>query len=97
MHQSSQNDTNNHDGTSAQDEQIFNLMQDPYKKTVQQKICQAERWAKIFQKPSRHADTNTDTANNTGAKNGGSNKGTGSKGPLKMTKGGKEQHAMTTK
>ena len=96
MHQSSQNDTNNPDGTSAQDEQFLNLLQDPYKRTVQQKICQAEIWANIFKKPSKHADSNTDNANNTGAKNRGSNKGTGSKGPLRMTKGGKEQHTMTT-
>ena len=97
MHQSSPNDTNNYDGTSAQDEQILNLMQDPYNRTVQQKICQAERWAKIFQKPSRNADTNADTANNVGAKNRGNNKGTRPKGTPKMTGVGKDQHKMTTK
>ena len=72
-------------------------MQDPYNRTVQQKIYQAEGWAKIFQKHTRNADANVDTANNAEAKNGGTTKGTRQKGTPKITGAVKDPHKITTK
>ena len=97
IHQLSAHDTNNYDGTSAQDEQILPLMQDPYNRTVQQKICQAEGWAKIFQKHTRNADANVDTANNAEAKNGGTTKGTRPTVAPKITGAVKDPHKIATK
>ena len=73
------NGTNNQNGTPPNDEEIPNLIQDPYKGSVQQKICQAELWAEIFHKKSKNDGTTTNAA----SKNGGSSKGTGSRGQPK--------------
>ena len=87
------NSTNNHNGTPPNDEEFLNLIQDPYKRTVQQKICQAELWAEIFHRKSKNDDNTTNAA----SKNGGSNKGNGLGGHLKKPKGGKEQQTTATK
>ena len=72
-------------------------MQDPYNRTVQQKIYQVEGWAKIFQKHTRKTDANVDTTNNTEAKNGGTTKGTRPTGAPKITGAVKDPHKLTTK
>ena len=96
-HQPITQDTKNNDSTPAQDEQFLSLVQDPYNRTVQQKIYQAEGWAKLFEKHTGAMDTNADTATTTDTKNGGTTKGTKTTTAPKTTRAPKDPKKGATK
>ena len=96
-HQPITQGTKNNDSTPAQDEQFLSLVQDPYNRTVQQKIYQAEGWTKIFEKRTGTTDANADTATNNDTKNGGTTKGTKPTTPPTITRTPKDPHKVATK
>ena len=96
-HQPIAHGTKNNDSTPAQDEQIPSVLQDPYNKTVQQKIYQAEGWAKLFENNTGTTDANMDTATTADAKNGGTTKGTKATTAPKTSKPPKDPKKKTSK
>ena len=86
-HQQITHDTKNNDSTPAQDEEILSLVQDPYSRTVQQKIYQAEGWTKLF----------ADAPTNTNTKNGGTTKGTTTIAAPKPIRTPKDPNRVATK
>ena len=63
-------------GTPNLDKQDTSLVHDPSRRTVQQKIFEAEGWANLFDKNKAPAIPNMDPATTAVSKNGGTTKGT---------------------